>query len=65
MPSATSSESDPEEMASMPVVRSHAPRRMMDPLPNCFSICERARSMARDFSVLSSGIAVSSFSIYA
>ena len=45
----------------MPVVRSHAPRRMMEPLPNCFSICERARSMARDFSVLSSGIAVLPF----
>src|SRR5436190_16794246 len=56
MPSAASSEMDPEEMASMPVVRSHAPSRMMEPLPNCFSICPRARSIARDFSVFSSAI---------
>src|SRR5436190_19426094 len=56
MPSAASREMDPEEMASIPVVRSHAPSRMMDPLPNCFSICERARSIARVFSVFSSAI---------
>ena len=33
-----------DEMGTM---ASLLPRRMMDPLPNCFSICESARSIAR------------------
>src|SRR6185295_8847422 len=32
------------------------PRRMIEPLPNCFSICENARSIALFFSILSSVI---------
>ena len=33
-----------------------APRRMIEPLPKSFSICNRARSMALFFSVRSSGM---------
>jgi hypothetical protein len=35
---------------------------MMDPLPNCFSICARARSIALFFSAFSSAIHLSIFS---
>lgn len=44
-PSARSSDSEPEEMCSIGLSES-APRRMIAPLPNCFSICERAVSNA-------------------
>src|SRR5437899_1882657 len=55
-PRAASSEIEPDEIASRAAVLSMPPRRMMDPLPNCFSICDTARSRARLFSVLSSAI---------
>src|SRR3954470_7106904 len=47
---------DPDEIASSARLGSMLPRRMMEPLPNCFSICENARSIALLFSVLSSAI---------
>src|SRR2546428_4605171 len=43
-------------MASSAAVLSIPPRRMIEPLPNCFSICDTARSRARDFSVRSAAI---------
>src|SRR2546426_12130004 len=55
-PRAASSESEPDEIASRAAVLSMPPRRMMEPLPNCFSICDTARSRALLFSVLSSAI---------
>src|SRR5438094_2873559 len=57
-PRAASRESDPEEIASSAALLSMPPSRMMDPLPNCFSICDTARSRARLFSVLSSAITI-------
>src|SRR2546428_5813284 len=57
-PRAASRESDPDETASKGGLLSMPPSRMMDPLPNCFSICDTARSRARLFSVLSSAINV-------
>src|SRR5438552_47371 len=57
-PRAASRESDPDEIASNAALLSMPPSRMMDPLPNCFSICDTARSRARLFSVLSSAINV-------
>src|SRR5437763_3746722 len=56
MPSAASSDREPEGIASSAALLSMPPRRMMDPLPNCFSICDTAKSRARDFSVRSSAI---------
>jgi hypothetical protein len=47
---------DPDEIASSARLGSMLPRRMIEPLPNCFSICENARSIALFFSVLSSAI---------
>src|SRR4029077_14920172 len=55
-PRAASSEIDPDEIASRAALLSILPRRMMDHLPNCFSVCDTARSRARLFSVLSSAI---------
>src|SRR5206468_1873668 len=55
-PSAASNESEPDEMASSAAVLSSPPSRIIEPLPNCFSICDTARSRARDFSVRSSAI---------
>src|SRR5215470_7511753 len=49
-PSAASKEIAPVEMTEIGTIASFEPSRMIDPLPNCFSICERARSIARDFS---------------
>ena len=46
-PSAASKEMEPVEMAAMGTT-SLLPRRMMEPLPNCFSICESAKSIARE-----------------
>src|SRR3989442_1908130 len=57
-PRAASRESDPDEIASSAALLSMPPSRMMEPLPNCFSICDTARSRARDFSVRSSAIRV-------
>ena len=47
-PSAASNEIDPVEMTEMGTIASLLPRRMMEPFPNCFSICERASSTARE-----------------
>src|SRR4029077_13733627 len=44
------------EITAMGIIASLLPRRMMEPLPNCFSICESARSIALVFSCLSSAI---------
>src|SRR5437660_107411 len=60
-PRAASRDSDPDEIASSAALLSMPPSRMMEPLPNCFSICDTARSRARLFSVLSSGMSVLSF----
>src|SRR5215510_1723573 len=57
-PKAASRESEPDEIASSAAVLSIPPSRMIEPLPNCFSICDTARSRARDFSVRSSAICV-------
>src|SRR5829696_2428761 len=37
---------EPVEMASMGAIELRWPRRMIEPLPNCFSICPTAMSMA-------------------
>jgi len=55
-PRAASNEIDPVEITAMGTMASLLPNRMMEPLPNCFSICESARSIARVFSCLSSAI---------
>ena len=47
-PSAASKEIEPVEMVEMGTTASLLPRRMMEPLPNCFSICESASSTARE-----------------
>ena len=49
-PSATSTPIDPEEIELM-AANSFAPRRMIEPLPNCRSICVRAVSAAFNLSV--------------
>src|SRR5581483_10386116 len=49
-PSAASKEIAPVEMTEIGTMASFDPRRMIDPLPNCFSICDSARSIARAFS---------------
>ncbi len=38
---------EPVEMESMGPMVFFWPRRMIEPLPNCFSICPTAMSMAR------------------
>ena len=55
-PSAASNEMEPVEITAMGTTASLLPSRMMEPLPNCFSMPDIARSMARFFSVLSSAI---------
>src|SRR5689334_664987 len=49
-PRAASKEMAPVEITEIGTIASLLPRRMIDPLPNCFSICDNARSIARDFS---------------
>ena len=49
-PRAASNEMAPVEMTEMGTIASFEPNRMIDPLPNCFSICDNARSIARAFS---------------
>src|SRR5579883_3256038 len=46
-PSAASNEIEPVEMVETGATASLLPRRIIDPLPNCFSICESASSTAR------------------
>ena len=46
----------PVEITAIGTTASLDPSRMMEPLPNCFSICEMATSTARFFSVLSSAM---------
>src|SRR5208282_4118862 len=45
-PSAASNEIAPVEITEMGTIASFDPNRMIDPLPNCFSICETASSIA-------------------
>ena len=47
-PSAASKEIEPVEMTEIGTIASLLPRRMIEPLPNCFSICESASSTARE-----------------
>ena len=58
-PSAASKEIDPVGITSTGTSASLVPRRMIEPLPNCFSICVSARSMALSLSVRSSGMSMS------
>src|SRR5690349_9530312 len=55
-PSAASKEMEPVEMTEIGTTASFDPNRMIEPLPNCFSICDSARSIARTFSVRSSAM---------
>ena len=55
-PSAASKEMLPVEITAMGTMGPLLPSRMMEPLPNCFSICEMAVSTARVFSVFSSAM---------
>jgi len=59
-PRAASSERDPVGMAGTSTF-SRLPRRMIEPLPNCLSICARAASIALARSFLSSAIRPLSF----
>src|ERR1035438_7893127 len=45
-PSAASKEIAPVEMIAIGTIASFEPKRMIEPLPNCFSICAKARSIA-------------------
>src|SRR5271156_1282072 len=45
-PSAASNEIAPVEITEMGTIASFDPNRMIDPLPNCFSICATASSIA-------------------
>src|SRR5712691_2930294 len=45
-PKAASNEIAPVEITEMGTIASFDPSRMIDPLPNCFSICETANSIA-------------------
>src|ERR1700679_1280309 len=47
-PNAASKEIEPVLMVEIGTIASLLPRRMIEPLPNCFSICESARSIARE-----------------
>jgi hypothetical protein len=51
-PSAISRPSDPVETTSIFSITSPSPSRMIEPLPNCFSICNSAACKALAFSVL-------------
>ena len=55
-PSAASKEIAPVEITEMGTTAPLLPSFMMEPLPNCFSICVMARSIARLFSVFSSAM---------
>src|SRR5215813_1604393 len=55
-PSAASNEIDPVEMTEIGTTASLVPSFMMEPFPNCFSICEMAVSTARFLSVFSSAM---------
>src|SRR5579884_2254602 len=57
-PRAASKESAPVGITSTGTRASLEPRRMMEPLPNCFSIWTRVRSMALLRSARSSGIKI-------
>src|SRR5512142_3073522 len=63
-PSAASNDSAPVGMTEIGTMASLLPRRIMEPLPNCFSICDIARSRARAFSVFSSAIKISHSDLY-
>src|SRR6185437_4657810 len=58
-PRAESKEMEPVEITAMGTMASLLPNRMMEPLPNCFSIWDNARSIALVFSPLSSAIYLS------
>ncbi len=45
-PKAESNEIDPVEITAMGTIASFDPSRMIDPLPNCFSIWDTASSIA-------------------
>src|ERR1035438_4286982 len=45
-PKAASNEIDPVGITAMGTIASFDPNRMIEPLPNCFSICETASSIA-------------------
>src|SRR6202040_305488 len=45
-PRAASNEIAPVEITAMGTIASFDPNRMIDPLPNCFSICDTANSIA-------------------
>src|SRR5579862_353012 len=45
-PSAASKEMAPVGITAIGTMASFDPNRMIEPLPNCFSICENARSIA-------------------
>ena len=53
MPSAMSSPSEPVEMTSMSSATWPSAMRMIEPLPNCFSICASAAASAFCRSLLS------------
>ena len=55
-PKAASKEMEPVEITAMGTIAYLLPSRIMDPLPNCFSICANARSIALFFSAFSSAI---------
>src|SRR5580704_14366173 len=45
-PKAASNEIAPVGITAMGTIASFEPKRMIEPLPNCFSICAKARSIA-------------------
>ena len=45
-PRAASNEIDPVGITAIGTIASFDPNRMIEPLPNCFSICETASSIA-------------------
>src|SRR5579864_9181235 len=45
-PRAASNEIDPVGITAMGTIASFDPKRIIEPLPNCFSICETASSIA-------------------
>src|SRR5258708_19690442 len=57
-PRARSKEMEPVDITAMGTMASLFPSRMMEPLPNCFSIFASARSIALLFSPFSSAIIV-------
>ena len=55
-PNAASKEIAPVGMTEIGTTAPLLPSFMMEPLPNCFSICDKVRSIARLFSVFSSAM---------